>query len=50
LVVGRGRELAIADIFGSWERLYENFIYDTKYIIETAPSIKFGVEICDRFA
>jgi hypothetical protein len=28
----------------------QNFIYDTKYIIETAPSIKFGVEIFDRVA
>jgi hypothetical protein len=56
----RGRELAIADLFGSWEMSYEmlpsllaaiqNFTYDTKYIIETAPSIKFGVEIFDRVA
>jgi hypothetical protein len=54
----RGRELVIADIFGSWEKSYEMFpsllvaiqnsTYDTKYIIETAPSIKFGVEIFDR--
>jgi hypothetical protein len=50
--------LAITDIFGSWERSYEIFLsllvaiqnstYGTKYIIETAPSIKFGVEIFDR--
>jgi hypothetical protein len=56
----RGRELAIVDIFGSWERSYEmlpsllaviqNFTYGTKYIIETAPSTKFGVEIFDRVA
>jgi hypothetical protein len=51
----RGRELAIADIFGSWEKSYEmlssllaaiqNSTYGIKYIIETAPSTKFGVEI-----
>jgi hypothetical protein len=56
----RGRELAIADIFDSWERSYEillsllaaiqNSTYGTKYIIETAPSIKFGVKIFDRVA
>jgi hypothetical protein len=56
----RGRELAIADIFGSWEMLYEmlptllaaiqNFTYGIKYIIETAPSTKFGVKIFDRVA
>jgi hypothetical protein len=56
----RGRELAIADLFGSWERSYEmlpsllaaiqNSTYGTKYIIETAPSTKFGVEIFDRVA
>jgi hypothetical protein len=56
----RERKLAIADIFGSWERSYEmlpsllaaiqNSTYGTKYIIETAPSIKFGVEIFDRVA
>jgi MULE transposase domain len=50
----RGRELTIADLFGSWERSYEillsllaaiqNFTDGTKYIIETAPSTKFGVE------
>jgi hypothetical protein len=28
----------------------QNFIYDTKYIIETSPSIKFGVEIFNRVA
>jgi hypothetical protein len=53
----RGRELTIADIFGSWERSYEMLstllaaikksTYDTKYIIET---IKFGVEIFDSVA
>jgi hypothetical protein len=26
----------------------QNFIYGTKHIIETAPSIKFGVEIFNR--
>jgi hypothetical protein len=26
------------------------FIYNTKYIIETTPSIKFGIEIFDRVA
>jgi hypothetical protein len=46
--------------FGSWERSYDmlpsllvaiqNFTYDTKYIIETTPSIKFDVEIFDRVA
>jgi hypothetical protein len=56
----RGRELAIIDIFGSWERSYEmllsllvaiqNSTYGTKYIIETAPSIKFDVKIFDRVA
>jgi MULE transposase domain len=56
----RGRELTIADIFGSWERSYEifssllaaiqNFTHGTKYIIKTAPSTKFGVEIFDRVA
>jgi hypothetical protein len=28
----------------------QNSTYGTKYIIETAPSIKFGVEIFDRVA
>jgi hypothetical protein len=28
----------------------QNFTYDTKYIIEKVPSIKFGVEIFDRVA
>jgi hypothetical protein len=28
----------------------QNFIYDTKYIIEKAPSTKFGVEIFNRVA
>jgi hypothetical protein len=28
----------------------QNSIYDTKYIIETAPSTKFGVEIFNRVA
>jgi hypothetical protein len=52
--------LAIADLFGSWERSYEmlpslltviqSSTYDTKYIIETSPSTKFGVEIFDRVA
>jgi hypothetical protein len=28
----------------------QNFIYDTKYIIETVPSIKFDVEIFDCIA
>jgi MULE transposase domain len=56
----RGRELAIADLFGSWERSYEmlpsllaaiqNSTCGTKYIIETVPSTKFGVEIFDRVA
>jgi hypothetical protein len=56
----RGRELAIVDIFGSWERSYEmlpsllaviqNSTYGTKYIIETAPSTKFDIEIFDRVA
>jgi hypothetical protein len=56
----RERELTIADIFYSWERSYEmlpyllaaikNFTYDTKYIIETTPSTKYGVEIFDRVA
>jgi hypothetical protein len=56
----RGRELIIADLFGSWEKSYEilpsllvailNSTYDTKYIIETVPSTKFGVEIFDRVA
>jgi hypothetical protein len=56
----RGRELAIADLFGSWEMSYEmlssllagiqNSTCGTKYIIETVPSTKFGVEIFDRVA
>jgi MULE transposase domain len=56
----KGRELAIANLFCSWERSYEillsllaaiqNFTYGTKYIIETTPSTKFGVEIFDRVA
>jgi hypothetical protein len=56
----RGRELVIADLFGSWERSYEmlpsllaaiqNSTYGTKYIIETVSSTKFGVEIFDRVA
>jgi hypothetical protein len=28
----------------------QNFTYGTKYIIETSPLIKFGVEIFDRVA
>jgi MULE transposase domain len=54
----RGRELAIADLFGTWERSYEmlpsllasiqSFTYGTKYVIETSPSTKFGVEIFDH--
>jgi hypothetical protein len=54
----RRRELTITDIFDSWERSYEmilpllaaiqNYTYGTKYIIETVPSTKFGVEIFDR--
>jgi MuDR family transposase len=56
----RESELTIADLFDSWERSYEMLpsllaaiqksIYDTKYIIETVPSIKFGVEFFDRVA
>jgi hypothetical protein len=56
----RGRELTIADIFGSWERSYEmllsllaviqSFTYGTKYIIDTLPSTKFGIEIFYRVA
>jgi hypothetical protein len=52
--------LAIADLFGSWERSYEmllsllatiqSFTYSTKYIIETSLSIKFGIEIFYRVA
>jgi hypothetical protein len=46
--------------YGSWEISYEilpsllagiqNSTYDTKYIIETSPSIKFGVEIFNHVA
>jgi hypothetical protein len=49
--------LAIVDLFDGCERSYEilpsllaaiqSFTYDTKYIIETSPSTKFGVEIFD---
>jgi hypothetical protein len=56
----RGKKLAIADLFGSWERSYEmlpsllaaiqNSTHGAKYIIETAPSTKFGIEIFDRVA
>jgi hypothetical protein len=28
----------------------QNFTYDTKYIIEKAPSIKFGIETFDHVA
>jgi hypothetical protein len=54
----RRRELTITDIFDSWERSYEmllpllaaiqNSTYGTKYIIETVPSTKFGIEIFDH--
>jgi hypothetical protein len=53
-------ELAITDLFDSWEMSYEmlpsllaaiqNSAHGTKYIIETTPSTKFGVEIFDRVA
>jgi hypothetical protein len=56
----RERELAIADLFGSCERSYEmlpsllvaiqNSTYGTKYIIETSPSTKFGVENFNHIA
>jgi serine/threonine-protein kinase RIO1 len=51
----RGRELTIVDLFDNWEMSHkmlssllaaiQNSTYDTKYIIETLPSTKFGVEI-----
>jgi hypothetical protein len=56
----REGELAIIDHFDSWKRSYEmfpsllaviqNFIHGTEYIIETAPSTKFSVEIFNRVA
>jgi hypothetical protein len=56
----RERELTIANLFGSWEMSYkillsllaaiQNSTCGTKYIIETVPSTKFGVEIFDRVA
>jgi hypothetical protein len=56
-ILWRGRELTIANFFDSWERSYEMFpsllaviqnsTYDKKYIIETSPSTKFGVERLD---
>jgi hypothetical protein len=54
------KKLTIIDLFSSYERSYEmlpsllatiqNSTYDTKYIIETTLSTKFGVEIFDRVA
>jgi hypothetical protein len=42
----RRRELAIAYLFTT----IQSSTYGTKYIIETSPSIKFGIEIFDRIA
>ena len=56
----RGREQAIADLFGSWEKSYEllpsllnaikNTTPGTKFIIEREPSDRFGVDIFNRAA
>ena len=56
----RGREQAIADLFGSWENSYELLpsLLDaikrttpgTKFLIEREPSDRFGVDIFNRAA
>ena len=56
----RGREVAIADLFGSWEKSYEllpsllsaiqNTTPGTKFLIEREPSDRFGVDIFNRAA
>ncbi|XP_078152574.1 uncharacterized protein LOC144547752 [Carex rostrata] len=58
--IWRGRELAIADLFGSWEKAYELVpsllgaiqmsIPGTKYVIEHEPSTKMGIRIFTRVA
>jgi hypothetical protein len=42
----KGMELAIAYLFAA----IQSSTYSTKYIIETSPSIKFGIENFDRIA
>jgi len=56
----RGKELAIADLFGSWEKSYEvlpsllgaikSSNPGTQYLIEHEPSTKWGVNIFNRVA
>jgi hypothetical protein len=56
----RGRELAIADLFGSWEKSYEVLPSllgaikasnpGTQYLIEHEPSTKWGINIFNRVA
>ena len=56
----RGREQAIAELFGSWEKSYEllpsllnaiqNTTPGTKFVIEREPSSRFGVDIFNRAA
>ena len=56
----RGRELAIADLFGSWEKSYQHLPSllgaikasnsGIQYLIEHDPSTKFGVHIFNRVA
>ena len=58
--IWRGRELAIADLFGSWEKAYEllpsmlgaiqTSTPGTKYVIEHEPSTKMGIRIFTRVA
>lgn len=58
--IWRGRELAIADLFGSWEKSYEmlpsllNAMQETtlgsKYRLEHVPSDRLGVHIFTRVA
>jgi hypothetical protein len=58
--IWRGRELAIADLFGSWEKAYELLpsllgaiqmsTPGTKYVIEHEPSTEMGIRIFTRVA
>jgi len=58
--IWRGRELAITDLFGSWEKAYEllpsmlgaiqTSTPGTKYVIEHEPSTKMGIRIFTRVA
>jgi hypothetical protein len=58
--IWRGKELAIADLFGSWEKSYEmlpsllaaiqSSTIGTKYTLDTEPSTREGVHIFNRVA